>query len=369
MIYNWQQTDWPNFTFSLESVEDLLFDYINQVGTLNGYLEGLDKNDQLNTVIETLVEVAIKSSEIEGEYLNREDVKSSVRNNLGLNNPTIRVVDERSQGMSALLVDVRDTYNKPLTIEKLFEWHRFLMMGDTSIKVGAWRTHTEPMQVISGALGKQRVHFEAPPSSQVPKEMAAFIEWFNSSAPKQTNEIKKPIVRAALTHLYFESIHPFEDGNGRIGRCLSEKALSQYLGRPILMSLSRGIEANKKAYYNYLEKSQRSNEVTDWVKYFVETVLFSQKQTTTQIAFTLKKAKFFDRFEKDMNERQLRVIQRMFEEGPNGFEGGMNARKYIGITKTSKATATRDLQELAAKQIVLVQGGGRSTSYILNLEF
>lgn len=369
MIYNWQQPDWPNFTFSLESVEDLLFDYINQVGTLNGYLEGLDKNDQLNTVIETLIEEAIKSSEIEGEYLNRDDVKSSVRNNLGLNNPAITVGDKRSQGMSALLVDVRDTYDIPLTIEKLFEWHRFLMMGDTSVKVGAWRTHNEPMQVISGALAKQRVHFEAPPSSQVPKEMAAFIEWFNSSAPRQTNEIKKPIVRAALTHLYFESIHPFEDGNGRIGRCLSEKALSQYLGRPILISLSRGIEANKKSYYNYLEKSQRSNEVTDWVKYFVETVLFSQKQTTTQIAFTLKKAKFFNRFVKEMNERQLRVIQRMFEEGPNGFEGGMNARKYIGITKTSKATATRDLQELTAKQIVLVKGGGRSTSYILNLEF
>lgn len=368
MIYNWQKPEWTNFTYSLENVEDLLFDYMSRVGQLEGYLEGLDRDEQLETVIQTMVAEAIKSSEIEGEYLEREDVKSSVRNNLGLNVPKDVVSDQRATGMAALLTDVRETFSEPLTQEKLFAWHSSLMMGANDVLVGAWRTHEEPMQVISGALGKQKVHFEAPPSSIVPNEMELFLQWFNDTSPSGKAPIKKPIVRSAISHLYFESIHPFEDGNGRLGRCISEKALSQYVNRPILMSLSRGIEADKRAYYQHLEKGQKSNTITEWISYFVKTVLIAQEQTTQEVAFTLKKARFFDRYNEQLNERQLRAVQRMLEEGPKGFEGGMNARKYIGITKTSKATATRDLQDLVEKGIFIPTGGGRSTRYELALE-
>jgi len=368
MIYNWQKQEWPNFTYSLENVEDLLFDYVSRAGQLEGYLEGLDREEQLETIIQTMVSEAIKSSEIEGEYLEREDVKSSVRNNLGLNVPKDTVSDQRATGMAALLTDVRETFLEPLTQEILFAWHSSLMMGADDVLVGTWRTHSEPMQVISGALGKQKVHFEALPSSAVPNEMKQFLQWFNESGPSGKRPIKKPIIRSAIAHLYFESIHPFEDGNGRLGRCISEKALSQYVNRPILMSLSRGIEADKRAYYHHLEKSQKSNNITEWISYFVKTVLIAQEQTTQEVAFTLKKTRFFDRFNEQLNERQLRAVQRMLEEGPKGFEGGMNTRKYIGITKTSKATATRDLQDLVSKGIFISTGGGRSTHYELALE-
>ncbi|WP_178988302.1 Fic family protein [Winogradskyella schleiferi] len=368
MIYNWQKPEWPNFTYSLENVEGLLFDYMSRTGQLEGYLEGLNRGEQLETVIQTIVDEAIKSSEIEGEYLEREDVKSSVRNNLGLNIPKNDVSDQRATGMAALLMDVRETFSEPLTQEKLFAWHASLMMGANDVLVGTWRTHKEPMQVISGALGKQKIHFEAPPSDSVPIEVKQFLQWFNDSSPSGKHPIKKPIIRSAIAHLYFESIHPFEDGNGRLGRCISEKALSQYLNRPILISLSRGIEADKKSYYFHLEKAQQSNDISEWMSYFVKTVLIAQWQTTQEVAFTLKKARFFDRFNEQLNERQLRVVQRMFEEGPKGFEGGMNARKYIGITKTSKATATRDLQDLVGKGVFIPTRGGRSTHYELVLD-
>jgi len=368
MIYNWQKQEWPNFTYSLEKVEDLLFEYMSHVGQLDGLLKGLNQSEQIEAVIQIMVAEAIKSSEIEGEYLEREDVKSSVRNNLGLNTIKEVVSDQRATGMAALLTDVRETFSEALTPEKLFAWHSSLMMGTKNVLVGGWRTHKEPMQVISGALGKQKVHFEAPPSSRVPDEMKKFFHWFNDTGPSGKNPIKKPILRSAIAHLYFESIHPFEDGNGRLGRCISEKALSQFINRPILMSLSRGIEADKKAYYYHLEKAQKSNDITEWISYFVRSVLIAQEQTTQEVAFTLKKARFFDRFNELLNERQLRAVQRMLEEGPKGFEGGMNARKYLGITKTSKATATRDLQDLVAKGIFIPTGGGRSTRYELALD-
>lgn len=369
MIYNWQKPEWPNFSYSLENVEELLFEYMSNVGKLEGYLKGLEQEEQLETVIQTMIAEAIKSSEIEGEYLDREDVKSSVRNNLGLNSSKDVVSDQRAIGMAELLANVRETFSQPLTKENIFAWHSSLLKGKKDVLIGSWRTHEEPMQVISGAMGKQKIHFEAPPSKIIPHEMEQFLRWFNDSSPSGKHPIKKPIIRSAIAHLYFESIHPFEDGNGRLGRCISEKALSQYINRPILMSLSRGIEADKKTYYYQLEKAQKSDNINEWISYFVRVVITSQEQTTQEVDFTLKKARFFDRFKNLLNERQLRAVQRMLEEGPKGFEGGMNARKYIGITKTSKATATRDLQDLVGKNIIITTGNGRSTRYVLALEF
>lgn len=238
---------------------------------------------------------------------------------------------------------------------------------NNDIKVGAWRTHEEPMQVISGAMGKEKVHFEAPPSSQVVNEMKNFITWFNETAPNGSREIKYAPVRSAIAHLYFETIHPFEDGNGRIGRAIAEKALSQTAGYPVLLSISATIENNKNNYYNALKTAQRSNDITSWLIYFIDIILKAQDASEELIDFTLNKARLFDRYQGQLNDRQIKVIKCMLQEGPKGFEGGMTAKKYIRITQTSKPTATRDLQKLLDLNVFIVTGGGRSTSYQLNL--
>jgi len=361
--YNWQQKDWPEFTYSLQAIEDELFILAEKVGKVTGVLNALPEDTQMDAVIDMMVSEAIKTSEIEGEYLSRKDVTSSIKNNLGLNATPEKLKDKLAKGIGDLMIDVRKTFMEPLTQEKLFTWHAMLLKDREDIRVGGWRDHKEPMQIVSGALGKQKIHFEAPPSDSVPKEMERFIRWFNETGPGGAKEIKKAPVRSAIAHLYFEVIHPFEDGNGRIGRAIAEKALSQGIGRPVLMSLSKTIEANKKAYYDALELAQRSNEITRWITYFVGTVLTAQTEAEEQIDFTLKKAKFFDRYKDQLSERQLKVIRRMLEEGPKGFSGGMNATKYASLTKISKATATRDLQDLLERKIFIVIGAGRSTRY------
>jgi Fic family protein len=367
MIYNWQQPDWPEFRYDVSIVEEMLFEFAELTGQVGGMLKALPEAVQLEAVIDLMVAEAIKTSEIEGEYLSRQDVVSSIRNNLGLNQTPETTKDKMAQGAGELMADARKTYADILTEEKLFQWHRMLLKEQRQIDVGVWRSHEEPMQVVSGALGKEKVHFEAPPSSRIPDEMSRFIQWFNQTAPGGDNEIRKAPVRSAVAHLYFETLHPFEDGNGRIGRALAEKALSQTLGRPVLLSLSRTIEADKQAYYKALEQAQRSNDITSWVNYFVNVILTSQQQALTLIDFILKKSKFFDRFKSSLNERQTKAVKRMLDAGPEGFEGGMNARKYTAITEASKATATRDLQQLLELGAFIQEGGGRSTRYVLNI--
>lgn len=368
MKYNWQLSDWPDFKYNLDKVEDILFEFVERAGRLSGILQGLPEDAQTEAVIGIMVSEAIKTSEIEGEDLNREDVISSIRKNLGLAQDQARVQDKKAEGAAELMVDVSNSYPEKLTEAKLFQWHRMIMKGSSGIQIGAWRRHEAPMQVVSGAMGKEIVHFEAPLSERVPNEMTRFIDWFNETGPGESKEIKKPAVRSAVAHIFFESIHPFEDGNGRIGRALSEKALSQGVRRPVLLSLSKAIEAKKNEYYNALQLAQRSNELTNWITYFVKVVLEAQIHTEKEIEFTLKKTKFFGFFESQLNERQLKVVRRMLKEGPRGFEGGMNARKYQSITRTSKATATRDLQDLVKKKIFVLIGGGRSTRYQVNID-
>lgn len=319
-------------------------------------MEGLPEEAKQDVIVEIILAEAIKTSAIEGEYPSRKDVLSSIRKNPGLLYNTETIKDKSAAGLGELMIDVRKTFREVLTEEKLFAWHRMLLGQNKRVAVGQWRSHKEPMQVVSGALGKENVHYESPPSSKVPEEMRQFIQWFNDTAPGGKLEIKKAPVRSAIAHLYFETIHPFEDGNGRIGRAIAEKALSQTIGRPVLLSLSRTIEANKKLYYDSLEKARQSNEITPWIAYFIKTALDAQTEAEEQIEFTLKKIRFFDRFKHKLNDRQLTVIRRMLEEGPKGFEGGMNARKYISITNTSKATATRDLQQLLASEAFKLAG-------------
>jgi Fic family protein len=366
-LYNWQQKDWPEFRYKIGEVEDLFFQFAERVGHVSGVLKTLPEETRLETLIDIMVAEAVKTSEIEGEFISRKDVLSSVKKNLGLSKAPLAVKDKRAKGIGDLMMDVRNSFAESLTDKKIFEWHKMLLGGQGSeIAIGNWRKHKEPMQVISGAIGKEKVHFEAPPSAQVAGEMKKFINWFNETGPGGKKEIKKAPLRAAIAHLYFESIHPFEDGNGRIGRAIAEKALSQTIGRPVMLSLSKTIEADKKSYYESLQKASKSNEITGWINYFVKVIVDAQAQAEDEIEFTLKKVKFFDRFRSLLNERQLKVIKRILDEGAKGFEGGMNASKYISITKTSKATATRDLQDLLEKKILIAFGGGRSTGYKLN---
>ncbi|HUB60812.1 MAG TPA: Fic family protein [Puia sp.] len=368
--YNWQQRDWPKFEYTTEEVDSESFLFAEKLGKVTGILSALPESTQIETVLETMVSEAIKTSEIEGEYLSRKDVMSSIRNNLGLNTHLEKVRDKKAQGIGELIIDVRNTFAEQLSREKLFVWHAMLLKDSTQVKTGAWRDHAEPMQVVSGASGKQKIHFEAPPSDRVPGEMEEYISWFNETGPGGSKEIKNAPVRSAIVHLYFETIHPFEDGNGRIGRALAEKALSQGAGRPVLLSLSKVIEADKKNYYEALEKAQRSNHITPWINYFVRVILAAQIDAEEHLDFTLQKAKFFDRYRDGMNDRQMKVVRRMLDEGYRGFAGGMNASKYGSITRVSKATATRDLQSLLELgAIKLLDGGGRSTRYMVNIGY
>jgi len=343
MAYNWQQGDWPNFTFDLSTLEDLLYELAERLGKLEGLMKALPEDARVENAIEMMVIEALKSSAIEGEILSHVDVMSSIRNNLGLTSPPLPVPDKRAEGIGQLMVHIRQTFVEDLSEAMLFEWHRDLLSFDTSKLIGAWRTHHEPMQIVSGRIDRPNIHFEAPPSAVVPSEMARFIEWFN------------------------KTIHPFEDGNGRIGRAISEKALFQGHGRPLLLSLSKAIESKRSEYYAALQNAQRSNEITSWIEYFLNVILNAQRDAEEQIEFTLKKAHLFNKHRDGLNERQLKVIRRMLDEGPGGFEGGMSAQKYIKIAKTSRATATRDLQDLVKKNIFSQHGGGHSTRYELEL--
>jgi Fic family protein len=365
MKCNWQLQDWPNFSYNQAEVNDLLLDAVKQISLLTGSIK--DSENQIDTIIGIMLSEALKSSEIEGDILNREEVYSSVRQHFGLK-PLIKIKDSRANAISQIMVDAYQTFAKPLSHKQLNAWHQVLFQERSNIVVGNYRKHQEPMQVVSGHFGKVKIYFEAPPSTILKHEMQEFIKWFNNTAPGKAHEIKAAPLRAAMAHLYFESIHPYEDGNGRIGRIIAEKALSQTMGYPLLICLSQEIESKKKLYYSSLEKAQSTNEITAWLKYFLTMLIAATKRTNKLLTFVLSKSRFYNKYQDELNLRQAKLIKRMLDEGSDGFKGGINASKYMKITKCSKATATRDLQELQHKAILnKLDAGGRSTSYELNL--
>lgn len=366
MTWNWQQSDWPNFTYDSGPLEPLEKEFLWQSGELVGAYKHIRQNDRETLKIELISNEAVKTSEIEGEILNRASVQSSLRQQFALGVERLGI-KPAERGIAKMMVDLYHRFAMPLTERTLFDWHTMLLSADKSIVViGDYRTHTDPMQVVSGADYKRIVHFEAPPSSRVPDEMRRFIAWFNDTAPGGKSPLSA-LTRAGVGHLYFESIHPFEDGNGRIGRALAEKSLAQNLGQPSLIALAYTIERKRKDYYAALERNNKDNEITDWLTYFAKTILEAQKNTLLRVDFYVAKAKFYERAQGRLNERQEKAIARMFREGIDGFKGGLSAENYISITGASRATATRDLQDLVEKGAFTKSGELRYTRYYLNL--
>ena len=366
MKYNWQLQNWAKFTYEDTFINSLCIDFALETGEVKGLVDSLSSELQQETILQFMISEAVKTSEIEGEFFSRQDVMSSIKNNLGLNENFLKVKDKNAIGVGKLMVTVRNSYAEKFTEKTIKQWHNILMEYTTRINPGEYRKGDEPMQIISGTLGKEIVHFEAPPSNNVPSEMNNFIKWYNDFELR-TTDIKNILIKTAISHLYFESIHPFEDGNGRIGRAIAEKCLSESLNRPVLMSLSSTIEQDKKQYYQSLKDAQRTLDITNWIVYFSTLILSSQKNAKQTVLFILNKTKFLDQCKNLMNERQTKGILKMFESGFQGFEGGMTVKKYISITKTSRATATRDLQDLTEHNILKPKGEGRNRSYDLNL--
>jgi Fic family protein len=266
-----------------------------------------------------------------------------------------------------MMIDLYKTFAAPLVHDTLFEWHRMLTSGRTDLSdIGGYRTSSEPMQVITGPVGSPKIHFEAPPAGKVPAEMDRFIEWFNSTAPGAVDP-PAALARAGAAHLYFECIHPFEDGNGRIGRALAEKSLAQSLRQPSLIALAATILSRRAHYYSALEAANKANEITDWLAWFAGITIEAQRRTLALIEFLIDKTKLFDRLSGQINERQQKALLRMFREGPEGFKGGMSAGKYSTITGASPATTTRDLAELTTKRALTREGERRHARYKLSV--
>ena len=365
MRWNWQQKNWPNFSYDKEKLDVLEAKFLLQSGLFFGAYKHINDDDRQILTIDLISDEALQTSEIEGEYLNRDSLQSSILRQFGLTAEN-RKVPPAEQGIAEMMVDLYQHFAEPLTNEVLFTWHKMLSTGRRDLTdIGRYRTHSDPMQVISGPIHNPNIHFEAPPSNCMANEMKQFIKWFNATAPGGKTPLPA-LTRASMAHLYFVSIHPFEDGNGRIGRAISEKAMAQNIDQPTLISLSRTIQDNKKVYYDMLEKSNKKNEITEWLTYFSETVLQAQKNTEKHVDFLIEKTKLFDRLRDQLNKRQEKAILRMYREGPNGFTGGLSAENYISITNASRATATRDLQGLVGHIALRRTGERKGTRYWLN---
>ncbi|NGX31024.1 MAG: Adenosine monophosphate-protein transferase SoFic [Chlamydiae bacterium] len=363
MKWNWQLPNWPKFIYDPHLIVDLEKRFLQEIGGAAAVLKHLESEKRRQFFVEILCEEGLNSAEIEGEILERESLQSSIQRYFGLGTKSARI-PAREKQVGDLLWMVYDTYAEPLTHEMLYSWHQVLMSGVSTISdIGKYRTHQAPMQIVSNKYHQQTVFFEAPPSKNLGVEMEKFIQWFNDS-----DNNGSILGKAAIVHIYFESIHPFEDGNGRIGRALVEKFLSQSLKRPTLIAISQTLNEKKKEYYSYLADCNHKLKVDNFVKYFSNVIVRAQKNSLRFIHFLMSKTHIMERLKGNINSRQENVLLRMFAEGVRGFKGGLSAENYIAITKTSKATATRDLTDLVEKGVLRKTGRLRHTRYWLNIE-
>ena len=362
MSWNWQQPDWPNFSWNkaLLVKADALF--LVEAGEYVGTVKHLVPEDRDQLTVAAMGAEAVTTSEIEGVILDRASVQSSIRRQLGLA-AAHRKIGAAEQGMSEMMVDLYRSYAQPLSDDTLFRWHRMLTSGRSDLKdIGRYRTHVEPMQIVSGAIHKPKVHFQAPASSDVPVEMSRFIEWFRRTAPGGSEPLPA-LTRAGIAHLFFVCIHPFEDGNGRIGRAIAEKALAQSLGHPTLTALAATILAKRKTYYAALEANNKHNEITPWLSWFAATAIEAQRRAIALVDFMIDKVRLLDRLRDQLNDRQKKALLRMLREGREVFEGGWSAGKSASIPCAPPATATRDLADLVAKHALVRTGEHRHARY------
>lgn len=364
--YIYQKYDWPQFVWD----DDVVMHYLGKVrhlqGKIIGNMEALGFDLRDEAVLKTLTLDVLKSSEIEGEILNLDQVRSSIARRLGMDVAGLVPSERHVDGVVEMLVDATQGFDRPLTADRLFGWHAALFpsgrSGMYTIKVGAYRDDANgPMQVISGPFGRERVHFQAPPASDLPSEMDAFLQWFNKDSPLD------PVLKAALAHLWFVTVHPFEDGNGRMARALTDLLLARGDDcHQRFYSMSAQIQLERNHYYNALEHTQKGMlNVTDWVIWFLECLFEALKAAQVVLESVVQKHRFWQKNGLRMqNDRQKKVLTRLLD----GFQGKMTSSKWAKIGKFSADTALRDIQDLLEKGILeKAEGGGRSAGYLLVL--
>lgn len=364
MQWNWQLPDWPNFRFDPDKLRAREAQFLTGAGVIIGALQHIDGAERDGLTIELIAQEVVESSAIEGEVLNRASVQSSLAKQLGFAADQRRA-NAAEAGAAEMMADLYRSHAAPLSHATLSAWHAMLMNGRRDlVDVGRYRTQGDPMQIVSGPLHRPRVHFEAPSAANVAAEMEAFVTWFNATAPNSSQALPA-MTRAGIAHLWFESIHPFEDGNGRIGRAISEKALAQAFDGPPLTLLAATVHRHRKAYYDALQAGHRSNVIDDWLDWFADIALEAQQRTVSHVRFLIDKAKLFDRLRGQINARQEKALLRMFREGPGGFIGGLSASNYRTITDATLATTTRDLADLVEKGALIRRGERRYARYYL----
>jgi len=364
MTYIYDLPDWPAFRWDFAALEAPLAAVRHRQGRLIGRMEGLGFPLRCEAVLDTLTEDVLKSSEIEGEVLDRGQVRSSIARRLGMEIAALVTADRAVEGVVEMMLDATQNYDRELTDERLFGWHAALFptgrSGLQRITVGAWRDdRTGPMQVVSGPVGRERVHYEAPKAGRVAVDMKAFLSWFNR------RDVVDPVLKAGMAHLWFVTIHPFDDGNGRVARAIADMQLARSEQSPQrFYSMSAQIRQERRAYYEFLEATQKGGlDITAWLTWFLACLSRAFGGAETILADVLKKARFWERHGRDaFNDRQRDMLNRLLE----AFEGKLTSSKWAAIEECSPDTALRDITDLLERGILLKdKGGGRSTSYSL----
>lgn len=361
-VYIWQQPNWPNLQWDAAALLEPMGRLSQLHGQLNGRMSMLGFHEKSHSLLSAMTDELISSSEIEGVLLNPNSVRSSIARRLGIENDGLLAEDHYVEGLVDVMLDAIRNCREKLTSERLFNWHAALFpMGRSGmyrINVADWRKGEEPMQVVSGAFGHEKVHYEAPPSNCVQAEMERLIEWCNSAD-------HSPFIMAAVAHLWFVTIHPFDDGNGRISRTLADMLLARLdEDSARYYSMSAEINRNKKAYYEILEQTQKGNlDITQWLLWFFGCLENAIRRASATIERTLQKAAFWNKFrDTDVNERQRKVLNRMWD----GFEGKLTTSKWAKICSCSQDTALRDINDLISKGMLRNSGeSGRNANYRL----
>lgn len=364
MTYIYEKDDWPKFQWDEAEITKKLAGLRHRQGRLIGRMEALGLSLRREAVLRTLTADVIKTSEIEGEKLNADQVRSSLARRLGIEIGALTPADRNVEGIVEMMLDATQNYSKPLDEERLFGWHAALFptgrSGMSKIIAGAWRDSSSgPMQVVSGPIGKERVHFEAPEAKKLKAEMKAFLHWYNNGPALD------PVLKAAIAHLWFVTIHPFADGNGRIARAIADMSLARSEeSAQRFYSMSTQIRAERDAYYDILEATQKSGlDITNWLDWFLACLDHAFTGAEEILSDVLQKAKFWERHkDAKLNERQSQMLNRLLD----GFEGKLTSSKWAKIAKCSQDTAGRDIEALITLGILQKnEGGGRSTSYSL----